>query len=187
MRKRTLNSKQDNIEDLEKRWKHRWLTSKAKPFKSKIHGIGLIATGPIEKGEIIQVIGGIIVPRSEILEYRKIMGHIGLQIHDDFFLVPASRKEVEEYGAPNHSCDPNIGLKGPNIYVAIRDIKPGEEIVLDYAFMETYFEPFKCKCGSKNCRGIITPNDWKKKGLQEKYFEYLSPYLKEKISKQSKE
>jgi hypothetical protein len=111
------------------------------------------------------------------------MGHIGLQIHDDFFLVPANRKEVEEYGAPNHSCDPNIGFQGfPNIYFAIKDIKAGEEILLDYAFMESFFEPFKCKCGAPNCRKLITPDDWKIKELQEKYGEYFSPYLKEKFS-----
>jgi hypothetical protein len=32
-------SKQNNMEDLHKRWKHRWLNPKVKPFKSKIHGL----------------------------------------------------------------------------------------------------------------------------------------------------
>lgn len=169
------------MKDLHTFRRHRWLTPKAKPFKSKIHGVGLIVVEPIRKGGIIQVIGDLVVPRSEVFKYRKIMGHIGLQIHDEFFLVPASKKEIEEYGAPNHSCDPNIGLKGPNIYVAIRDIKPEEEIVLDYSFMESDFESFECRCGSPNCRKIITSDDWKIKEIQDKYGEYFSPYLKEKI------
>ena len=171
------------MEDLHAHWKHRWLGPKVKPYKSSIHGIGLVAIEPIAKGEVVQVVGGIIVPRSQTVEYRKIMGHIGIQIHDDFWIVPADRKEVEETGAPNHSCEPNIGFEGSNVYIAIRNIKPKEEIFVDYAFMESYFEPFECKCGSLKCRKIIKPDDWKIKEIQNKYGEYFSPYLKEKILK----
>lgn len=173
-------------ENYHKFWKHRWLTPKAKPFKSGVHGIGLMAIKPIAKGEVVQVVGGIIVPRSQILEYRKSMGHIGIQIHDNFWMVPADRKEVEETGAPNHSCEPNIGFEGSNIYVAIQNINPKEEIFVDYAFMESYFEPFECKCGSPKCRKIITPDDWKIKEIQDKHGNYFSPYLKRKLLTKNK-
>ncbi len=45
---------------------------------------------------------------------------------------------------------------------ARRDIKPGEEITFDYATSETYegFE-MKCFCNNKECRKMITANDWK--------------------------
>ncbi len=52
------------MKDLYIFWKHRWLTPKAKPFKSSIHGTGLMAIKPISKGEVVQVVGGIVVPRS---------------------------------------------------------------------------------------------------------------------------
>ena len=107
------------------------------------------------------VIGGIIVPRKDIYNYRKIMGHTiyGIQVHDDFWIVPSDKKEAQETGIPNHSCNPNIGFDGSICYIAIRDIKKDEEILLDYAFMETEFQPFECKCGSNNCRKIIKPTD----------------------------
>lgn len=167
--------------DLHEKWGHRWLTPKAKPFKSNIGGVGLIATERIGKGEFIQVLGGIVVERKDIGDYQKMMGHIGIQIHDDFWLVPADRRELDRTGALNHSCSPSAGFKGFNIYMAIRDIEEGEEIFIDYAFMESFFEPFQCRCGSANCRKIITQDDWKIKGIQEKYGAYFSAYLKERI------
>ena len=61
-------------------------------------------------------------------------------------------------------------------------IKKGEEITFDYAMTdddpEDYFE---CNCGVKNCRKMITGNDWKMKSLQKKYRGYFSLYIQEQI------
>lgn len=162
-------------------WPHRWITNKAKSFDSSVDKKGVIATDSIKKNEIVMVIGGIIVPRESILKYRELVGHIGIQIADNFWIVPTTRKELTETGCPNHSCNPNIGFDGPITYVALKDIKKGEEIFLDYAFMESYFEPFHCNCGNKNCRKIIKPTDWQIKELQENFGKYFSPYLRKKF------
>ncbi|MEO6719561.1 MAG: SET domain-containing protein-lysine N-methyltransferase [Ferruginibacter sp.] len=56
----------------------------------------------------------------------------------------------------NHSCDPNTTYLGLNV-VALRNIKRGEELTLDYtSFLDENMEPFQCQCGSSKCRGIIT-------------------------------
>lgn len=171
------------MENLHEVWPHRWITPKAKSYKSPIHGFGVIAMEPINKGEVVMFVGGIAVPRAEILKYRAVMWNIGIQVHDDFWIVPTTRKELEETGVPNHSCDPNIGFEGSVCYIEIRDVSPEEEIVVDYAFMESEFEPFKCKCGSQNCRKTIKPDDWKIPELQKKYGQYFSPYLKKQVLK----
>jgi D-alanine-D-alanine ligase len=58
----------------------------------------------------------------------------------------------------NHSCDPNTTYKGLNV-IALRNIKRGEELTLDYAsFLDENMEPFHCQCGSSKCRGLITGN-----------------------------
>ncbi len=169
------------MKDLHTRWPHRWITPKAKSFNSRIQGWGVLAIKPISKGEPIMVSGGVIVPTSEIKEYRKLLGHVGFQVDDDFFLVPTSREELRKTGIFNHSCNPNLGYESVIKLVAMRDIAAGEEIFLDYGFMESYFEPFECKCGSKDCRKEITPNDWKNTKLQQKHKQYFSPYLRQKI------
>jgi uncharacterized protein len=57
----------------------------------------------------------------------------------------------------NHSCDPNCEVEIENDeiwYIALRDINPYEEITVDYKFDET--PPIDiCRCGCKNCRGLI--------------------------------
>ncbi len=56
----------------------------------------------------------------------------------------------------NHSCNANTGYSGLNV-VALRDIKKGEELTLNYAsFLDETMEPFNCQCGAPNCRGLIT-------------------------------
>ena len=57
----------------------------------------------------------------------------------------------------NHSCRPNSYMRithGHILFMALRDIRPGEEITLDY---ETTLHPDtkKCRCNAKGCRGTI--------------------------------
>ena len=57
----------------------------------------------------------------------------------------------------NHSCDPNLVtriIKGHIIYMSDRDIKPGEELTVDYRF-DKKVERVECKCGTPKCRGTI--------------------------------
>jgi hypothetical protein len=48
--------------------------------------------------------------------------------------------------------------------------------------------PYKlaCNCGAKNCRGIVTDNDWKLPDLQQRYDGYFQWYLQEKIDRLKK-
>lgn len=159
----------------------RWLTPKARPYRSAIHGLGVKAIKSIKRGEVIGVLGGFVVHRSEIKKYWKKQGHVGIQIHDDFYIVPPNRKELEQYGVYNHSCEPNAGFGNESIILyAIRDIMPKEEITFDYAFCELDKPAFSCYCGTKSCRKIIKPTDWKLPALQKKYGNYFSPFVRKK-------
>jgi len=169
------------MEDLNKFWQHRWVTPKAKSMKSRIHGIGVVAIQDIKKDETVGVLGGLVVPSSEIKTYWKKMGQVGIQIDDEFFIVPATREEIEKLGVFNHSCNPNCGIINNIKMVAMRNIKSGEELVFDYALTESMIEGFKCNCGSTNCRKIIKSTDWKIPELQRKYEKYFSSYLKDKF------
>ena len=169
------------MEDVHAVWGHRWLTPKAKVRESSIHGLGVYANEPIGKDEVICVFGGVIVPVSEMPKYREKVGPYGIQIDDDFCICPTSREELKKDGLFNHSCNPNRGFKDSLVTTAMRDIKLGEEIVTDYAFTGSHFEPFACNCHSADCRKIIGPADWQTKSLQERYGEYFSPFLKRKF------
>lgn len=161
---------------------HRWLTPKAKAFSSSSHNIGIVAVEDIHMGEDVLVYGGVIKHKSQIQKHWDKLGHVGTQIDDNFFIVPTSREELESKGVINHSCEPNVGFKNQIQLMAIKDIKAEEEILLDYAFCESLFpNDFDCNCKSKSCRNRVTKDDWKIRDVQEKYFDYFSPYLKAKI------
>lgn len=69
-----------------------------------------------------------------------------------------------------------------NTLLALRDIKAGEELTYDYALMESSPEyRIRCLCGSKECRGFLTGNDWRIPALQKKYKGFFEPYLQKKI------
>ena len=57
----------------------------------------------------------------------------------------------------NHSCQPNARLcirQGRVEFYALRAIRPGEEITVDYG--ETHHEGrLRCRCGVAGCRGAL--------------------------------
>jgi hypothetical protein len=68
-----------------------------------------------------------------------------------------SHVEVGVLSSLNHSCDPNVRLDTCRmLVVAEREIAPGEEITYFYPSTEwDMAEPFECRCGSRNCLGVV--------------------------------
>lgn len=57
----------------------------------------------------------------------------------------------------NHSCEPNAFMKilyGHILFIALRDILPGEEITIDYQ-STLHSNKKRCICGAPSCRGTI--------------------------------
>lgn len=57
----------------------------------------------------------------------------------------------------NHSCEPNSYMKilyGHIQFYALRDIRPGEEITIDYE-STLHSDRKRCYCGAGTCRGTI--------------------------------
>jgi hypothetical protein len=102
------------------------------------------------------------------------------------FIAPVNAVERElSMLYSNHSCDPNLGLRGEITFVAMREIRAGEELTHDWAVTDDDDYSAECNCGAKNCRKVLTGKDWQKPELQRKYAGYFSAYLARKISKQS--
>lgn len=144
---------------------------------------GMFAKEHIQKGEIVYIKGGHILTRQELFSSSTINSY--LPISDEYFIGAISPEE-EQYIKlfNNHSCDPNCGMRGEITFVAIRDIEVGEELTIDYAFIDNEDYTFECHCASPQCRHTITGFDWKITKLQDKYYPYFSRYLREKIDKQ---
>src|SRR5206468_2275595 len=98
--------------------------------ESKIHGRGLFAMADIAKDEVVAVKGGHIVNGQTLRErITPELGPAEIQIDDDLYITPVTAEEREgSMLFSNHSCDPNIGLRGEITFVAMRDISAGEEL-----------------------------------------------------------
>lgn len=150
---------------------------------SPIHGRGVFATADIARDEIVLVKGGHIFTGKVLRDtITPRLGPVEIQIDDDLYIAPATADEREASMLySNHSCDANLGMRGEIIFVAMRDIKAGEELTHDWCTTDNETYTVKCNCGAPNCRGTLTGKDWQKPELQKKYNGYFSTYLEKKI------
>lgn len=158
-----------------------WLTPKARPKQLGDKGWGSIAAEPIARGETVAGFGGWVVTREVLAGFDEERQGRSLQIDDDLYLM--SGPERENGDMVNHSCDPNCGMSGNMLLVAMRDIEVGEELTFDYAMCDASdYDEFTCLCGASACRGVVTGSDWRDPQVQSKYLGYFSPYLVKRIT-----
>jgi uncharacterized protein len=127
--------------------------------ESKIHRWGLFAAERIPaKRKIIEYTG-------ERISRTEIKKRAGKKLNYIFTIDSYWAKDgmVGGSGAQyvNHCCEPNVQAQvrvGRIYYFAKRDIKKGEELLIDYHF-DAGVEKVKCFCGAETCRGTI--NDLK--------------------------
>ena len=144
-------------------------------------GRGLFARERVHAGELLLVWGGDVVT-GDMLKWMSEEKHrLSVQIEEDLYLVTPNEGPADWV---NHSCDPNAGLVGQIVLVAMRDVRPGEEICFDYATTDgSPYDEFECGCGSALCRGHVSGDDWRKPELQARYAGHFAPYLQKRIDK----
>ncbi|TWG90416.1 hypothetical protein L599_003200000160 [Luteimonas sp. J16] len=148
--------------------------TKIEARKSPIHGNGVFAIAPIRKGErIVQYKGKLRTHEEVDEEYgdEDEDGHTFLFTLNDEYVIDANiRGNVARW--INHSCEPNCeseieedpkgrSEKDKVFIVALRDIRPGEELTYNYGIVldEPHTAKLKklwaCRCGSKKCTGTM--------------------------------
>ena len=130
-----------------------WFDRRLLLCSSPIHGIGTFATHDINAGELLILVTGGLIFRTEDRESGRLRLAADMyneeQLADDVFIV--TPKLFHYY--INHSCEPNAvditRRANSTQYVALRDIRANEEITADY-YDETTLEV--CLCNSPRCR-----------------------------------
>ena len=123
-------------------------------------GLGLFATKPIkERARIVEYKGRLLTTKeAEILENR---GNLYLyEINSRWTIDGTPRSNIARYA--NHSCNPNTesyNLKLRVFLRALRNIKPGEEIVYDYGtdYLKNVIARSNCKfsrCRRRRARKV---------------------------------
>lgn len=137
---------------------------KRKPYVirgNSIAGFGIYAGRDIKEGEIIfageerahRIVTKRYVDANWSEDQKMNFRRYAYAISEEIFVL--WDENPTEWAPQNHSCDANTGLDGLNV-IALADIRMNEELTLDYSqFLDENMEPFECRCGSKDCRGLI--------------------------------
>ena len=148
---------------------------------SAIHGRGLFARGDRARRDRRRQ--GRPRPHAPAVEGAGAqLGSAEIQLTEDLFIAPGTQDE--RHGSMlyvNHCCDPNVAIQGQIVLVAMRDIRAGEELTIDWATTDDLDEEMRCRCGSPHCRGVISGKDWMKPELQAKYRGWFCWFLQRKI------
>ncbi|MBX3173346.1 MAG: SET domain-containing protein-lysine N-methyltransferase [Gemmatimonadaceae bacterium] len=138
--------------------------------RSPRHGRGVYATARIPAGtRIIEYTGELISEAEGERRYPTLPS--GEEEPEHTYLLTLDEQRVIDANVGgnaarfiNHSCEPNCEpiAYGDHMWiVAIRDIRPGEELAYDYAIeLDEPHTParkrrFPCRCGARRCRGSI--------------------------------
>ncbi|MGE0101398.1 MAG: SET domain-containing protein [Blastocatellales bacterium] len=124
--------------------------------KSRIDGRGCFATTRFLKGRKIAEYVGERISRREIARRLRNRRRIHICAIDSYWAIDGSRAGNGTQFI-NHSCEPNCDIRiirGHILFFALRDIEPGEEILLDYEF-SYHSDRKRCTCGAASCRGKI--------------------------------
>jgi SET domain-containing protein len=163
---------------------HSYINPKLEPRKfTKKGGVGIFACEDIQKGEMLTMWGGQILTEEAYRQLPEERQNHGIQVWDFLYQVQL-HPGIDPADFFNHSCNPNAGLNSPISLIALRDIHVNEEVCFDYAMSDSSdYDEFICQCGTPDCRGKVTGRDWQRSDLQERYRDYFSPYLQQRITK----
>ncbi len=148
---------------------------------SAISGTGLYAAAALARHEVVAVKGGYLVGRSVVEQRPELVGNSDMEVVEGLWLVslkPSEYREITRF--LNHSCEPNLGLAGNIVFVAMRSIAAGEELTIDYAMIDDNQDSMICGCRTPSCRGVVAGQDWRRPELQARYGGYFSWYLQRK-------
>lgn len=153
---------------------------KVKVKRSKKFGRGVYATRTIRKGERIASFDGPFYGDRD--HWTNDMYNHAIQF--------SPRRWRDSKGVArliNHSCDPNCGIRRLFDVVAMRTIRPGEQITWDYEMTEKNPDwRLKCKCGSPLCRRIIGDHRNMPPAIRKKYGTYVSAWLRKRPKRMHK-
>lgn len=134
---------------------------------SPVHGRGVFALTRISAGaKLFEYRGTLISWKAAQRRYERSTAEDG---HTFFFDLGDGRvidgaDEGNSARWVNHSCEPNCETEqeGSRVFFhALREIKPGEELSIDYRLQvggrktRSLKAQYRCRCGTPRCRGTM--------------------------------
>jgi uncharacterized protein len=128
---------------------------------SPIHGQGGFATRFMGKGARVIEYSGERITKAESLRRCQTQNWFIFGLDEEFDLDGNVAWNPARF--LNHSCAPNceaVCEDGRVWIVALRDLRPGQEITFNYGYDLDEVEEHPCRCGASECAGYIVAEDF---------------------------
>lgn len=128
-------------------------------FVDPVIGHGVFATAPIPKGTITYVKDPLEIEVSS--EMFVTLPPLLREITDRYSYIDNRGLRIMSWDHGrfvNHRCDCNTMSTGYGFEIAVRDIRPGEEITDEYGMFNIPVD-MSVACGCRRCRKVVTPGD----------------------------
>jgi SET domain-containing protein len=110
-----------------------WTDPRAQISPSLTAGHGLFAVEPIRAGEVVEIMGGIVLTEAEFQTFQaETSRYNAMQIGEGLHLVEPPEITAARRGSINHSCDSNLWMDDEVTVIARHDIAAGEELTVDW-------------------------------------------------------
>lgn len=140
---------------------------------SKIHGLGVMIGEDVKTNESISTITGKMKFKKNITVSDSLGNPDWVGVSKDQWIDPA-----KPYKFLNHSCNPSAGIKNKLTLVALKPLKEGDEVTIDYSTIEGDTQWYmKCNCGYRYCRETIRSVQFLPKTRFKKYFPNIPSYF----------
>ena len=135
---------------------------------------------PFAAGERIVNYGGERISKAESLR-RCEAGNPYIFALDDCWDLDGNRPDNPARFF-NHSCRPNCQAQlddGEIWIVALRDLRPGEELSFDYGYSLEEYRGHPCRCGAPGCCGYIVAEQFRETVAQQEAGFRSDPLLRQ--------
>jgi SET domain-containing protein len=112
---------------------------------SKVHGVGCFADIAIARNELVKIWDGedsrwISEKRAHASPQATLIKRFGIRVRGGYW-TPVDFLRISTGWYMNHSEKPNLGSDDGDVtYYALRNIKPGEELTIDYRRMDDHHD-----------------------------------------------
>lgn len=141
---------------------------------SPIAGKGIFANRDFHAGDRLFRLEGPTIQYNFEPDYRN---------GPDWLQIGPRRWKIAKHGNiwvfMNHSCESNSGMRRRTEVVAMRSIRRGEEVTIDYSMIEGQRRwHMRCGCNTASCRGVIRSAQFLSPKLFERYRAFMPAYLR---------
>lgn len=152
--------------------------------ESQIEGKGVFSKKDFKKGDVVFIMKGK-VHKLKPNQIEKVDEHPNwVGIDRRTWIDPKGKFQYI-----NHSCNPNMGIKGKVTFVALKNIKKNEELTFDYSITEEdlnwKMENFE-KISTKKYRKFIGPIQSIPLAVYKSYLPYIPKYFQKMYNKHNK-